>query len=171
MKSKDDGDRPAGCRPGLEPFQNELRESCRFFDLGLFVVRAANTDANVVAPLQYVESAGRSAGPERLIPEIRKFPRGNFLLAARGFAFLELFRRKHFGPDLLQFGRTRLVALLCNLKADGINEGGQLKEALRGSYLAFRRWRGLRAFDCFTLDRFYLVARQQRARIERSLGG
>src|SRR5688572_19368593 len=120
MKRKEDGDRPAGCRRGLEPLQNELREGGGLFDLGLFIIRAANTDANVVAPLQHVEAAGRSACPERFLPQPRNFSRGNFLLSARGFAFLELFGRKHPSPYLRQFGRTRLVAFLSNLKADGI---------------------------------------------------
>jgi hypothetical protein len=92
-------------------------------------------------------------------------------LASRGFAFLELFGRKHFSPGLLHVGRAGFASFLGDLKADGIDEGGQLKEALRGSHLLFRRWSGFRAFDWFTLDRFYLVARQQRARIHRSFGG
>lgn len=171
MKKKDDGDRPARCRPGLEPFQNELRQSCGFSNLGLFVIRATDADPNEAAPLQHVEAASGPACPERLFTEPRNFPGRNFLLASRGFAFLELFGGKHFSPDLLRLGRARLAPLLSDLKADGIDEGGQREKALRGGQLSIRRWRGFRAFDCFTLDRFYLVTRQQRARIQRSLRG
>ena len=171
MNAEVDGKTPARRRSGLEPFQNELGQSSRFPDLGFFVIRAAYANANVAGPLQHVEAAGRSTCPESLLTEIGNFPGRHLLLASRGFAFLELLWRKHLFPSLLRVGRAWLTALLRELQADGINEGGQREKTLRGGQLPFRRWRGLRTFDRFTLDRFYLVTRQQRARIHGSLGG
>lgn len=160
MNREDNGELPH-CPPGLEPFQNELRQSARLPDLRFFILRAADAEANEIIALQHKKTAGRTGRPKSFVAQVRNFARRHFLLAARGLAFLLLLRRKHFLPGLFRVSRARLAAFLRDLKADGINERWQRKKTLGGGQLPFGRWRALRAFDRFALDRVYLVACQQ----------
>lgn len=147
--------------PGLEPFENELRKSCGFPDLSRFIIRAADADANEAIASKHEKAARRTARPESFFAKVRNFPRRHFLLAVRGLAFLQLFWRKHFLPGLFRVQSARLVALLCDLQADGINERGQRKETLGGSQFPFGCLGAFRAFNGFALDRRNLLARQQ----------